>query len=85
MSGLVSARVPAGGNAWFAFEPRAGSREVALVCSPEEYSAVIGRGFAFLDGIRGVPVLDACNPAVGFLRLRLDEPWQRPTLEAVAA
>jgi hypothetical protein len=83
---VVSARRKPGEGAVFAFEPRPGCVDVALLCSPEEYAAVVRRGWASLDGIRGAVVAESCDPAAGLVRIRLERPWRPESyLEAVAA
>lgn len=58
-----------GGNAIWAFDPRPWSPHCALWVSPEDYEAVISRGYAVIDGQKAVPFLQACDEPLGFLRL----------------
>lgn len=71
----------------FAFDPRPGSVDFALYVSPAEYRHVTTQGWATLDGIRCTPVLNDCDPTPPncFLRMRLDQPWQKPHGLKIAA
>ena len=71
-------RVAAGGRAVWAFDPRPGSSECALLCSSEDYAAVLARGFATIDGQRARPHQGDCDEESGFLRLRFDAPYRAP-------
>lgn len=61
----------------WAFEPVTGSVHCAAWVSPEEYAFITGRGFARIDGQPARPVLPDCDQALGFLRLRFDEPYEK--------
>lgn len=74
----TTARVPEGGSAVYAFEPRQGSRHFAMVLSPQEYEAVKLTGHAMLDGQRAVVVEADCDEESGFMRFCLDEPYKEP-------
>jgi hypothetical protein len=81
---VVSARRKPGEGAVFAFDPRPGCVDVALLCSPEEYAAVAERGWASLDGIRGTVVAESCDEECGLVRIRLEQPWQPPVVGVAA-
>lgn len=72
-------RVLPGGSPVYAFNPRPGSRSFSMLVSPEEYAAVIARGWARMDDQVARPVPDGCDAEMGFLQMRLDEPYRAPS------
>lgn len=62
----------------FAFDPRPGSQSFSILVSPAEYAAVIERGWARLDDQVARPVVEGCDREMGFLQMRLDEPYVAP-------
>ena len=70
-------RSPGEAPVW-AFDPRPGSHTCAALVSPEEFSAIMERGYITLDGVRGRVVPEDCDEAAGFVRVYLDQPYAVP-------
>lgn len=63
----------------YMFDPRPGSHFFSIIVSPEEYKAIMKRGYATLDGVRANIMHQDCHEELGWLRFYLDKPYQRPT------
>lgn len=72
----TTARVPEGASGHYAFEPREGSCDFAMVVSLYEFALIVARGYGLLNGVRAA-IVDS-DPESGFIRFRLAEPYQAP-------